>query len=249
MPTIQSVTIGPQNESTTVTCSVPVNAGDNLAIVAAIHIEAAGDDCTAMSRDGQSLVEHGTIFTNAWSRAELWKLVNPNLGTTTLSATIGGAGGKRGRLVVWVLEDVDQDTPLRASDFNWGDAGVSSSINAPGVQATDLVIDAITLDAQGHSPVVGALQFAQYNGNSGSNGAFEMAGSEQDGADGAAMSWSWTTSTGFSHIAVAVVAAPPNMQKIHPDGDIVTTGWSTAPLWSKIEEETADGTVISGTAS
>lgn len=41
--------------------------------------------------------------------------------------------------------------------------------------------------------------------------------------------------------------APP--QRIRPDGDLATTGWSTAPLWSKIAEETADGTVISGLAS
>lgn len=40
---------------------------------------------------------------------------------------------------------------------------------------------------------------------------------------------------------------PP--QTIRPDADIVTTGWATAPLWSKIEEASADGTVISGTAS
>jgi len=34
-----------------------------------------------------------------------------------------------------------------------------------------------------------------------------------------------------------------------PDGDIVTTGWAPAPLWSKVDELSADGTVITGTAS
>jgi hypothetical protein len=38
-------------------------------------------------------------------------------------------------------------------------------------------------------------------------------------------------------------------QAIRPDADIDTTGWATAPLWSKIEEETADGTVITATSS
>lgn len=38
-------------------------------------------------------------------------------------------------------------------------------------------------------------------------------------------------------------------QKLRPDADVTTTGWSTAPLWSKIEEEVADGTVITATAS
>lgn len=39
------------------------------------------------------------------------------------------------------------------------------------------------------------------------------------------------------------------VQQLRPDADIVTTGWATAPLWSKIDEESADGTVITATAS
>jgi hypothetical protein len=40
---------------------------------------------------------------------------------------------------------------------------------------------------------------------------------------------------------------PP--QTVRPDADIVTTGWATAPLWSKIEETSPDGTVITATAA
>lgn len=38
-------------------------------------------------------------------------------------------------------------------------------------------------------------------------------------------------------------------QKIRPDGDIDATGWSTAPLWSKIDEDTPGGDTITGVAS
>jgi hypothetical protein len=38
-------------------------------------------------------------------------------------------------------------------------------------------------------------------------------------------------------------------QTLRPDADIVTTGWTATPLWSKIEETSADGTVVTGTAS
>lgn len=34
-----------------------------------------------------------------------------------------------------------------------------------------------------------------------------------------------------------------------PDADVTTTGWSSTPLWSKIEESSPDGTVISATAA
>lgn len=38
-------------------------------------------------------------------------------------------------------------------------------------------------------------------------------------------------------------------QQLRPDADVTTTGWTTTPLWSKIEETSADGTVITATAS
>jgi hypothetical protein len=38
-------------------------------------------------------------------------------------------------------------------------------------------------------------------------------------------------------------------QLIYPDADVSTTGWATAPLWSKIDEASPDGTVITATAS
>jgi hypothetical protein len=38
------------------------------------------------------------------------------------------------------------------------------------------------------------------------------------------------------------------MQAARPDADTTTTGWTTTPLWSKIEEVIADGTVVTATA-
>lgn len=55
------------------------------------------------------------------------------------------------------------------------------------------------------------------------------------------------TSPRIDDWTLADAAGPP--QTLRPDADIVTTGWSTAPLFSKIDEESADGTVITATAS
>jgi hypothetical protein len=38
------------------------------------------------------------------------------------------------------------------------------------------------------------------------------------------------------------------IQAFRPDADLAATGWSTAPLFSKVNEASADGTVISATA-
>ena len=46
------------------------------------------------------------------------------------------------------------------------------------------------------------------------------------------------------------VAGPSNPpQQLLPDADLATTGWSTAPLWSKVDEIPAGGDVISAVSS
>jgi len=44
-------------------------------------------------------------------------------------------------------------------------------------------------------------------------------------------------------------AAPPSLVSLRPDGDTTATSWATPPLWSKVEETSPDGTVITATAS
>jgi len=59
-----------------------------------------------------------------------------------------------------------------------------------------------------------------------------------------------TASTAVSGLAaVATFKGSAVPQTLRPDADIVTTGWATAPLFSKINESSADGTVITATAS
>lgn len=42
---------------------------------------------------------------------------------------------------------------------------------------------------------------------------------------------------------------PPVGQKVRPDADTTTTGWTSTPLFSKINEASPDGTVITATAA
>jgi hypothetical protein len=64
----------------------------------------------------------------------------------------------------------------------------------------------------------------------------------------------WTNGNGVSnrtvsvdHVRMTVYYDVP--QVLRPDADVATTGWATAPLFSKVNEVTADGTVITGTAA
>lgn len=54
------------------------------------------------------------------------------------------------------------------------------------------------------------------------------------------------TDAEIASLATGVFSTP---QTARPDADVSTTGWSTAPLFSKINESSADGTVITATAS
>jgi hypothetical protein len=61
-----------------------------------------------------------------------------------------------------------------------------------------------------------------------------------------------TSVPSFAHGAPIWLPTHPGLtppQKLRPDADTTTTGWTSTPLWSKIEEEAADGTVITGVAS
>lgn len=64
-----------------------------------------------------------------------------------------------------------------------------------------------------------------------------------------AVAGTWGSATKNTNVSVAYLVSAAVPQTLRPDADIVTTGWATAPLWSKIEESAADGTVITATAS
>jgi hypothetical protein len=57
---------------------------------------------------------------------------------------------------------------------------------------------------------------------------------------------SWTTSTIWGSIVVAFKAV--DSQTILPDADVTTTGWATAPLYSKLNDS-SDATYVSATLS
>lgn len=59
----------------------------------------------------------------------------------------------------------------------------------------------------------------------------------------------YLTGTATPWALVEEVSQGIELTTVRPDGDIDTTGWATAPLWSKIDEDPAGGDVITATAS
>jgi hypothetical protein len=58
-----------------------------------------------------------------------------------------------------------------------------------------------------------------------------------------------STQTINDNLGVFQIAISPPRQRFRPDADVADGGWTTTPLWSKIEEETADATIITATAA
>jgi hypothetical protein len=74
--------------------------------------------------------------------------------------------------------------------------------------------------------------------------------------DAAAKQGTWThaqanstNDTCWSVTAYKTGAAGPPPQALRPDADLATAGWSTAPLWSKVDEDVAGGDVISAVSA
>jgi hypothetical protein len=238
--------------STVVTLTIPnvpvaIGAGDRL-IVVCVHLEgnAAGTEpiISTVTKNGVGFTKLDHMVAARWSRTEIWYLKNPDAGThniiVTKSVAIGGHGAG-----AYVFDGVDQTTTFRTVAKSGGSAALVTN-TVPSVVSGDYVLDALTIDSPNHNVQPGANQTESWDFSmSGCNAVSDT----QAGADGGVMSHTWTTSGDFTHMAIALIPSVPAVEvsQIRPDADTVATGWTTAPLYSKINDS-SDSTVIQATA-
>lgn len=228
--------------------NVPVatGAGDRL-IVVCVHLEgdAAGTkpNILSVTKNGVGFTLLDRITPSNWSRSEIWYLKNPAVGThgivVTKDEAIGGHGAG-----AYVFDGVDQTTTFRTV-AKYGDSDSTAILGVSGAVSGDYLLDCLTIDSPSHNVQPGANQTEQYEfSTSGMNAASDI----QAGSDGIVMSHTWTGISPYSYIAIALIPSGAAPAAIRPDADTVTTGWTTAPLYSKINDS-SDATVIQATAS
>jgi hypothetical protein len=201
----QSITQGPADEFTTLTCSVTVNSGTNRLMVVSTHCEDADAVISAMTRDGQSFTKLADTQATTWSSVEFWYLVAPNTGTSSVSCTVTGAGAERGRLEVWVFDGARQTSPLRTASESHSDGSNAAQVIVAGVESGDYVIDACASDSTPHAFTAGENQTEDYDNTNGASASFCMYGSHQTNRGGE-MSVVWTgASNPYSYLATAVI--------------------------------------------
>jgi hypothetical protein len=227
--------------------NVPVAAGNgNRLIVVCVHLEgnATGTDATVstVTKNGVGFTKLDSISPADWSRSEIWYLKDPAAGTHNIVVTLSAAGKHR-LASAYVFDGVDQTTTFRTVAKSAGSAALVSN-TVPSVVSGDYLLDCLTIDATGHNTQTGANQTERYDtATSGSDNVSDT----QAGSDGGVMSHTWTTSAPYSHIAIALISSAAAAYQIRPDSDIDATGWSTSPLYSKINDS-SDATVIQATA-
>jgi len=123
------------------------------------------------------------------------------------------------------------------------DSGVTAAVAAGGVAvaATDFSNQAGTTATGGY--------VEQAEINTGSNGG-SLQVETLDNVTAGTQNATWTMNTAVTAAGCVIVVfkAEPAMQTVLPDADTVTTGWTTTPLYSKINDS-SDATVVTATAA
>ena len=188
---------------TTLTQSFTVATGTDRMLLACVGIEdgAGSATITGVTFGGVALTEHAEVIHASWGTSGMWYLLNPSVSTGDVVVTLSGADHVG--VLIYCLDGVHQTTPFGTAELSSTTvSGTSSTETVGSVVSGDLVIDTMTLDSTGHSAAVGADQTQRVNSPIGTGSDF--LGSTQLGSAGGVMSWTWTGSTDFTHIATVV---------------------------------------------
>lgn len=197
-----------------ITFSATVAAGTNTVMAVCVGMENDGAGTLSVSSvtfNGDALTLLAGIDPSSYSRAEIWYRVAPDVATGNVVVTFSSFD--KCAVGAYVADGVDQATPLRAATSSAAASGTSVSNTVAGVVTGDLVLDMLSIDAGGHAATVGADQTEQWDLDV--SGATTGASSTQLGSAGGVMSWTWTTSQPWSHVATAfanAAAAPGGMR-------------------------------------
>jgi hypothetical protein len=190
------------SDASSKTISFKVNPGKNLVLLVKVAGEgdgAGGNGTSGVTYDGVALTQIDEAKNATWGNASMWRMVAPPTGSfLNLVISVTGTDKFCGEIIV--LANVDQTTPFGTPVKSTG-SGTSVSNTVSSVGANDLVIDVLDRDNTDGTFTIGADQFPDMDTNAGS-AASTGKGSYQYGSAGGVMSWSWSASRPYSHVAV-----------------------------------------------
>ena len=239
------------NSSSSLTKAVTVASGTGTKMLICIGGEGGGTggdrEVTSVTVNGNAGLATllGRAFATNWGWAEIWGVESPPVGTYNVVSALNGADAVG--CYIYVADGCDTTGFTVSQNIDGG--SFQQEVTLPDAVAGDFLVDIISVDGN---------QTASLGVNPGLPGgsdvqglsSFATLGTQWGVASGGdTVGWDWSSAADNSMVAVGFQAPVIPPQKVYPDADVTTTGWSTAPLWSKVEEVSADGTVIVGTFS
>jgi hypothetical protein len=105
-----------------------------------------------------------------------------------------------------------------------------------------------TAGANSGTPSTAISLVLWFNGAGNESGALAYAAA--GGTDVTGFTGTIANGTSVAHAGAGAIFSPaPTLTTARPDADTTTTGWTSTPLWNKIEESSPDGTIVTATAS
>lgn len=138
-----------------------VGSGSNRFLVVSAAIKGDTERVTAITYAGQALTFVGTsVDPTKKARVEVWRLIAPSTGTNSVSVIFNGSSS----VVVAAISfaNVDQTTPIAASQFATGNATLTASATL--ASATDQIfLAAIAADEAAKTVTAGSGQTSRWN--------------------------------------------------------------------------------------
>lgn len=180
--------------------SQTVSAGANQVLLVAITASSTGAPATSVTYAGQSLTRLSFVDqSNANTRSELWYLLNPPIGTSTVSMTFGAYRTFIARAMT--LNDVNQTTPFGTPCTATAFSPTASCTTA--TTGTDTVLDLMSSGSQFSS--LGAGQTSIYAQDElASGGRYSSAGYRQANGASTINSYSFSGNANWAMISVPI---------------------------------------------
>lgn len=192
--------------------SVVVAAGSNLCLAVCVQMEATASAVSGITFNSVALTKLDSQVGASFSRSEIWYLINPTV--TTANVVVTHTSSDHSVVGALVASGVDQVTGLRTAAKSTG-SSTSVTNTVVGVGVDDLVFDSLCIDGTGHLTAPGAGQTEQWDLEPAAGSTTGVTDTQPGSVDGV-MSHTWTTSSPFSHVASAFIAAAGSVAGVHP---------------------------------
>lgn len=204
--------------SGTLTLSTVLGSGGNVVIAFTTWRSNTGQTCTGATYGGNAMTRIGTEITSTGASLTSFYYVTSSDGDVvfTYSAAPTNAQG-----TALVFSGVDTGSPIGTQQTS-ASAGTATTTSAVTSATDGLCVDCLGLRSDNTGLTIGAGQ-TQRSAQEAASSVYHRTSTEP-GAASVTMSWSWTNSMGFVHMAVPINAAAAGSSITPAAGSLALSG-------------------------